>query len=308
MKGLIKGCFFSQLKLFSLVDDDERLSFLPSRWNDFESNISCSFRDLRSDRQFLDVTLCCEDGDKKISAHKVVLAACSAFFRRVLAHCGHAVGNTNPVLYLSGVDYDNLTAVLNFMYQGEVNVSQEELSAFLKVAELLQVKGLTDGDKKNGNGDEGGESQPDQQRGSGSASGPAVLKRPTAASAQSKTELKKAQQHSSQSKPPPLLQAGAPSKKRKLELPAVPSATPGPSSSSFSQPSVMKNEVSLVDDDDDVVVEEEEDYGQVQAAAEGGEEEGGAFGSFGQFDYLGQGEAGTGEIDPQLTADGKGKP
>ena len=70
----------------------------------------------------------------------------------------------------------------------------------------------------------------------------------------------------------------------------------------------MKNEVSLVEDDDDVVVEEEEDYGQVQAAAEGGEEEGGAFGSFGQFDYLGQGEAGTGEIDPQLTADGKGKP
>ena len=68
----------------------------------------------------------------------------------------------------------------------------------------------------------------------------------------------------------------------------------------------MKNEVSLVEDDDDVVVEEEEDYGQVQA--EGGEEEGGAFGSFGQFDYLGQGETGTGEIDPQLTADGKGKP
>ncbi len=76
-------------------------------------------------------------------AHKVILAACSPFFKRVLSANPHQ----NPLIYLKGVDHDNLMAVLNFMYHGEVNVAQEELSGFLRVAEELAVKGLTDGGK-----------------------------------------------------------------------------------------------------------------------------------------------------------------
>ncbi len=116
-----------------------------TRWNDFESNVSSSFVDLRSKQEFFDVTLSCDKGSRQIQAHKVILAACSPFFRRVLAKNPHA----NPLIYLKGIDYDNLTAILNFMYHGEVNVSQEDLSGFLKVAEELAVKGLTDGNKGN---------------------------------------------------------------------------------------------------------------------------------------------------------------
>jgi hypothetical protein len=47
----------------------------------------------------------------------------------------------HPLVYLKGVKYKELLSVLNFMYQGEVNVAQEELNSFLAVAEELKVKG-----------------------------------------------------------------------------------------------------------------------------------------------------------------------
>jgi len=107
------------------------------RWNDFESNISVAFRELREDKDFFDVTLACDDD--QIQAHKVILSACSPFFRSVLRKNPHQ----HPLLYLKGVKYADLLAVLNFMYHGEVNVAQEELNSFLAVAEDLRVKGLT---------------------------------------------------------------------------------------------------------------------------------------------------------------------
>jgi len=107
------------------------------RWNDFESNISTAFRELRDDKDFFDVTLACDD--EQIQAHKVILSACSPFFRGVLRRNPHA----HPLLYLKGVKFTDLQSVLNFMYHGEVNVAQEELNSFLAVAEELRVKGLT---------------------------------------------------------------------------------------------------------------------------------------------------------------------
>merc|ERR1712025_1292196 len=107
------------------------------RWNDFESNISVAFRDIREEKDFFDCTLSC--GSRQIQAHKLILSACSPFFRTVLKQNSHQ----HPLLYLKGVEYGDLQAVLNFMYHGEVNVAQEELNSFLSVAEDLQVKGLT---------------------------------------------------------------------------------------------------------------------------------------------------------------------
>jgi len=114
------------------------------RWNDFENNISSSFRELREDKDFFDVTLACEDN--QLQAHKVILSACSPFFRSVLKRNPHQ----HPLLYLKGVRYESVLAVLNFMYHGEVNVAQEELNTFLSVAEDLKVKGLTQGSEKSG--------------------------------------------------------------------------------------------------------------------------------------------------------------
>jgi len=107
------------------------------RWNDFESNISSAFRELREDKDFFDVTLACDED--QIQAHKVILAACSPFFKTVLRRNRHE----HPLLYLKGVKFTDLVSVLNFIYHGEVNVAQEELNSFLAVAEDLKVKGLT---------------------------------------------------------------------------------------------------------------------------------------------------------------------
>lgn len=107
------------------------------RWNDFESNISQAFREIRDEKDFFDVTLACED--EQVQAHKVILSACSPFFRTILRRNRH----DHPLLYLKGVKYAEIISILNFMYHGEVNVAQEELNSFLAVAEELRVKGLT---------------------------------------------------------------------------------------------------------------------------------------------------------------------
>ena len=110
------------------------------RWNDFETNVSQAFRELREEKDFFDVTLACEDD--QVSAHKVILSACSPFFRNILRKNPHQ----HPLLYMKGVKYQEMLAVLNFMYMGEVNVAQEDLNSFLAVAEDLRVKGLTQGE------------------------------------------------------------------------------------------------------------------------------------------------------------------
>ena len=107
------------------------------RWNDFETNISGAFRELRDDKDFFDVTIACDDD--QLQAHKMILSACSPFFRSILRRNPHQ----HPLLYLKGVKYSDLQSILNFMYMGEVNVAQEELNSFLSVAEDLKVKGLT---------------------------------------------------------------------------------------------------------------------------------------------------------------------
>jgi len=114
------------------------------RWNDFERNISLAFRDIREEKDFFDCTISC--GSRQIDAHKLILSACSPFFRTVLKQNPHE----HPLLYLKGVQFNDLQAVLNFMYHGEVNVAQEELNSFLSVAEDLQVKGLTQDNSSSG--------------------------------------------------------------------------------------------------------------------------------------------------------------
>ena len=110
------------------------------QWNDFKENVTSSFRDLRDDREFTDVTLACEDG-KQIEAHKVVLASSSPFFMELLKKTKHP----HPLIYMRGLRSESLIAILDFLYHGEANVFQENLDSFLALAEELRLKGLTGG-------------------------------------------------------------------------------------------------------------------------------------------------------------------
>jgi len=119
------------------------------KWNDFESNISSAFRDLRADKELFDVTLACDEDH--IPAHKVILSACSNFFRNIFRRSGN---HQNMFLYLKGVSAKDMESVLSFMYHGEVSVAQDDLNTFLAVAEDLQVKGLTQNNSNNSNSQE----------------------------------------------------------------------------------------------------------------------------------------------------------
>lgn len=50
----------------------------------------------------------------------------------------------HPIVILKDVPYADMRSLLDFMYRGEVSVDQERLTAFLKVAESLRIKGLTE--------------------------------------------------------------------------------------------------------------------------------------------------------------------
>lgn len=52
----------------------------------------------------------------------------------------------HPIVFLKDIKIGEVRAILDYMYKGEVNVAQEELPGLLKVAELLRVKGLVEGD------------------------------------------------------------------------------------------------------------------------------------------------------------------
>jgi len=117
------------------------------RWNDFAENVSGAFKELRSESDFFDVTLACTDsGSRTLQAHKVILSACSNFFKSTFRQQTNANKHPNPYIYLRGVTYNDLNSILDFIYNGEVNVAQEELNSFLAVAEELQIKGLTNRD------------------------------------------------------------------------------------------------------------------------------------------------------------------
>ena len=107
------------------------------KWNEFGSNIMESFSNLKKEERLFDVTLASDDG-QHIKAHKMILSAGSDFFSDIFMKSDH----NNLLIYLKGIASAQLQNVIEFMYKGEANISQEELKVFLETAQELQVKGL----------------------------------------------------------------------------------------------------------------------------------------------------------------------
>lgn len=109
------------------------------KWNQHHGSLVSVFEELRCREAFVDVTLVCGEG-ASLKAHKLVLSACSPFFETLFAQnpCPH------PVVIMSQTREADLRTLLEFMYRGEVNVAQDQLPALLRVAELLQVRGLAE--------------------------------------------------------------------------------------------------------------------------------------------------------------------
>jgi len=105
--------------------------------NDFELCAKNAFKNLLGQEDFSDVTLACSD-NKQLKAHKVILGACSPFFKDILLRNPHQ----HPLIYLKGISIDDLEAIIKFIYQGQTSISETNLDSFLASAQELQVEGL----------------------------------------------------------------------------------------------------------------------------------------------------------------------
>ncbi|XP_044762941.1 zinc finger and BTB domain-containing protein 14 isoform X2 [Coccinella septempunctata] len=111
------------------------------RWNSYQSNLQNAFPKLLNSEHFVDVTLACEN--EMLKCHKVVLSACSTYFEKLLLHnpCQH------PIIFMKDMKFHEMQSLIDFMYKGEVNVSQDDLPSLLKSAEALQIRGLCGSDQ-----------------------------------------------------------------------------------------------------------------------------------------------------------------
>jgi hypothetical protein len=95
--------------------------------------------EVKQDDAFFDVTLATNEGFVK--AHRLVLAASSPLFKKILLGMRHI---QDPILFIRGVELKDLKMIVGFIYEGQVQVAQEHMEALLKVAEELEIKGLTE--------------------------------------------------------------------------------------------------------------------------------------------------------------------
>jgi len=110
------------------------------RWNSYETNILSTFEGLLDSEALSDVTLFCEG--ESFKAHRLVLAACSSHFSKLFSNSSL---NGQLIVILDGTRHQDLQILLQFMYRGVAYLHQDRIESVLRTAEVLQVKGLSDG-------------------------------------------------------------------------------------------------------------------------------------------------------------------
>nr|XP_027222427.1 zinc finger and BTB domain-containing protein 7A-like isoform X1 [Penaeus vannamei] len=105
-------------------------------WNNHSTTFCHMLSALRHKDRYTDATLACEG--KFYPVHKLVLSTCSQYFEEMF---DHTLGK-HPIVLLQDVMCNEIEALLSYMYVGVVSVAQKDLARLIKVAELLQIKGL----------------------------------------------------------------------------------------------------------------------------------------------------------------------
>lgn len=118
------------------------MQYFSLRWNNHPINLVSGFSGLYNSETLVDVTLAAEG--RHLQAHRMLLSACSDYFQSIFSvnPCQH------PIVILKDVNFEDLKTVVQFMYNGIVNVSSEKLPAVLKVGwfifNLLSIHILSD--------------------------------------------------------------------------------------------------------------------------------------------------------------------
>ena len=109
-------------------------------WHTFSEHLQVMFKDLYQEGRHTDVTLVSDD-QTQFKAHKIVLSACSPVFKKII----DSNPSQHPLIYLRGVQSYEVESILQFMYLGEGRFYHERMGEFIKVAQDLEVKEISDG-------------------------------------------------------------------------------------------------------------------------------------------------------------------
>jgi len=109
---------------------------LSLKWNNHKTTFFHVLSNIRKKEAYCDATLAC-DG-RFYPVHKLILSTCSDYFEQMF----EKTKDKQPVIVLKDIRHEDLEALLNYMYLGEVNVLQNDLSGLIKSAECLRIKGL----------------------------------------------------------------------------------------------------------------------------------------------------------------------
>ena len=102
-----------------------------------KDNFDCILEDLFTEGKFMDVTIVSDD-QVPFLAHKVILSVHSPVLKDLIFNIQHE----HPLIYLRGIESEELRAVLEFMYLGKVEVNQLRIIEFCRVAKELKMTQL----------------------------------------------------------------------------------------------------------------------------------------------------------------------
>ena len=108
------------------------------KWNNFESNITEKIHSLRGVDDFYDVTLVGDDLEQ-VTAHKIVLSASSEYFKKILQN---NKGSNHPILCLQGLYHSDINNIMDFIYNGQLELPQDEVKRYLHIAQRLKLFGI----------------------------------------------------------------------------------------------------------------------------------------------------------------------
>merc|ERR1712126_174757 len=118
-------------------------------WHTYSDHLREMLHEMRESDQLTDVTLVCDD-KKQFKAHKIVLSACSSVFKSII----NDLPQNSSVIYLRGIQHQEMESILEFMYLGVATFYQEKSNEFLNAAKNLEVKEISkdvEFDEDNGN-------------------------------------------------------------------------------------------------------------------------------------------------------------
>ena len=107
-------------------------------WHTYSDHLREMLHEMMKSNELTDVTLISDD-KKQFKAHKIVLSACSSVFKSII----NDLPQNSSVIYLRGIQHQEMESILEFMYLGVATFYQERMNEFLNVAKNLEIKEIS---------------------------------------------------------------------------------------------------------------------------------------------------------------------